>query len=107
MKPSARLRRNYKQLQLSITSSKTFKTAIRTADRDFLTLLCAIAIAYATQHIKSPNLLEFLHANRSFIHKAGDRAQSAAKIRALLQKNNKSFTVFKNIVTHLLLYVKP
>ena len=106
MKPTARLKRNAKQLKLSVSSPRAFTATVRASDPDLLTCFSAIAIAYATQHVRSPNLLSHLAQNRTFLYRVGNRSQRAAALRAYLLANKRSYLILKPIITHLFLHVR-
>lgn len=105
MLPSKRYQRNRPLLRLSTVSPLTFRAVVRGATSDFLTQLCALAIAYATQQVKSPRLIPFLKKHKRFIFKVGDCKQSSKTLKDTLLKSRRAHHVLKPLILHSLNHV--
>ena len=79
-----RIARNADLLRAALISERTFSLVVRTADKDLLTLVCALCINFASQQLPSPRLLPHLRRHRQEVHALGDCTQSAARLRATL-----------------------
>ena len=102
MKKSKRLQRNHVALQLAVASSTAFRTVVRGSSKDFLTLLCALAISLATQQIKTTDLLPHLRKHKRFIHRVGNKRQSADELRELLLRNRRAYHILKPLLVRIL-----
>lgn len=99
---SERLQRNRVALQIAESSPVAFRTIVRSASKDILTLICALAIGFATQQIKSAHLLPHLRKHKRFVHRVGNERHSAEKLRTLLLQNRNSFYILKPLLAHTL-----